>query len=60
MAAGVPVAVAVAGKVADPVGVAEPVHQRAAPRVSVGVADDASAELDDVADDAAEPVQRRP
>lgn len=41
-------------------GVEEPVHQRVAPHASVGVEDDASVVLDDVANDAVEPLQRRP
>lgn len=60
MAAGVPVAVVVAGKVGGPEGVAEPVHQRVVPRASVDVEDDVSVVLDDVEDDAVELGQKRP
>lgn len=57
---GVPVAAVVVAKVADPVGVEEPVHQRVAPHANAGAEDDASVVLDDVANDAVEPLQRRP
>lgn len=41
-------------------GVVEPGHQRAAPRVNVDAEDDASAAPDDVAGGAVARVQRRP